>query len=726
MEWQDGGVPSSEVWVDNVPSPEALSHIAVFDAHCARVFVDEQAAISYIPYGMDILTQLSASLKQIQTRLEVERQQRAFDRSALLPLTGSTEVGRLVSTLSRKTKPKDVRALATLSDAEVSELRQLQELLQSDAVLQQAKRLRQFCTRLDSFIAELKHLTSLLDDAAASQLRQSFEQLHALFLANQLAASAFAQGYLQGTGTDPWERLLESAIEFAKVSYPDHEFPGPEGSNCVLCQQPLSPEAHSRLHEFLRFLRDDIQARFNACRREVNAQYQPVANAPIGTFPADKAILSELAEMIEGAPERVRDYVSALGERRQLIVAMAPSRVIDTLPTLPEDPATELWAYREQLQAKISSLEQGMTPQQQAEKAQRLQELEARVKLQPLVETVVSAIQADEWDWRMKEAWKLCNTATLTKKHGELYERTVTADLQASLQRELAALGAASIKLELDLAGQRGQQMQRLKLVSANTAFKVKPSGVLSEGEQRAIALASFLAEVNLGPGGSGIVFDDPVTSLDHRRRERIARRLAAEAKKRQVIVFTHDLAFAHELIECAKMEGHKATVRHVFAAGPIKGKCDDKLPFDAQKLSARINSLKDTYQRARKALEDEGNYTRYDELVRAGYRKLRDSWELLVEDHLFAGTLKRFRRPVQTLRLRAVRVEDADAKAIYEGLTRTSYFVHEGGDEAPPALPEPHEFLADIDALEAALMSIDSNSKRVAFEREKLGIPSS
>jgi hypothetical protein len=43
----------------------------------------------------------------------------------------------------------------------------------------------------------------------------------------------------------------------------------------------------------------------------------------------------------------------------------------------------------------------------------------------------------------------------------------------------------------------------------------------------------------------TGIVFDDPVSSLDHMRREQIARRLAREAKVRQVNVFTHDLAFA-------------------------------------------------------------------------------------------------------------------------------------------------------------------------------------
>lgn len=134
---------------------------------------------------------------------------------------------------------------------------------------------------------------------------------------------------------------------------------------------------------------------------------------------------------------------------------------------------------------------------------------------------------------------------------------------------------------------------------------------------------------------------------------------------------------------------------------------------------------MKDACQRAKKALEKDGNYEAYNDIVRSGYRKLRDSWELLVEDHLFAGTLKRFRRPINTLKLRSVRVEDEHAKAVYEGMTRASYFLHEGGTEAPPPLPDLNDFLADIEALESTLKSVDENSTRVEAEREKLGIPS-
>lgn len=74
------------------------------------------------------------------------------------------------------------------------------------------------------------------------------------------------------------------------------------------------------------------------------------------------------------------------------------------------------------------------------------------------------------------------------------------------------------------------------------------PGKILSEGEQRAVSIANFLTEVNMDANNRGIVLDDPVSSLDHRRRTRIAERLLEEACRRQVIVFTHEISFFMEM----------------------------------------------------------------------------------------------------------------------------------------------------------------------------------
>lgn len=726
FEWTDGGQSFSEVWQDGTTAPAALSHISVFDAHCARVFIDEQAAISYVPYGMDLLTQISDALGVVQKRLMQERQDKVFDRGQLNSLRGATEVGRLIDSLSRGTKPEDVQRLATLSQQETADLQGIKNLMQAEMAQKMAQDLRQFCIRLEALAKELGTLSAALSDEAIGKLRSSFQQLRAAYDASQVASKALAEGYLPGTGSEPWERLLHSAIEFAKLPYPEHAYPGPDGASCVLCQQPLSDSARHRMEHFLAFLEQDAQAKYRECRASTAQLYQPLVQTQVLGFPADKAFLTELEEKVPGTTPGLTQYVTALEQRRARIQEVAPNREITELPPLPESPEPLLVELRERLLKEVEALTKGLTPEQRAQMAKRIEELGARVRLQPLVPVVLAAIKSDDMDWKLGEAIKCCNTKALSRKGSELYEQVVTADLREALKRELAQLGVHDIALQLDTAGQRGRTVQQLRLVTANQSIKgIKPSGILSEGEQRAIALASFLAEVGLEPGESGIVFDDPVTSLDHHRREFIAARLANEAKRRQVIVFTHDLAFAYELIESARRLGQNVAVRHVVASKDIKGRCYDKLPFEAQKLASRIQELKDLCRKAEEAFEKNGDYDAFNDSIRSGYRKLRDSWELLVEENLFAGTVKRFRRPIHTQKLRSVRVENGHVKAIYDGMTRTSMYTHEGGVEAPPTLPTPREFLQDVEALEATLKSIEETQSKAKEEREKLGIPS-
>jgi ABC-type dipeptide/oligopeptide/nickel transport system ATPase subunit len=724
FEWVANGVPGSAHWQDGAQPPPELSRVAVFDSHCARVFVDNQAEISYIPYGMDLLRELSACMAKVQELLDNERASAQFDKRLLAAVAaGETEVARLVSTVNRKTDPAKVQVLATLSAEEQAELAELLRLFTQDDAHKRAQALNRLAQRLDALREELVKVASPLLEPHLESLRRSFKHLKAAHDAVVIASAGLEDGTLPGTGTDPWAKLLKSAMEFATTAYPDQAFPGPADASCVLCQQPLTPEAHKRLEQFWAFLQADARRTYDEHRKESKDLYVPLRDAPLHAFPHDKALLEEMGDSSPELVAAIDTYVAALKARQETVKGMAATRHLDELPALPASPLEALQAVRAQLLEQAAKLEQGMTPEQRQAKVKRLGELQARVKLAEHLPAVLQAIEADKRDFLFAEALKCCQTRALTQKSGELYEKTVTKDLQEALARELAALGV-NVSVTLDLSGQKGTRVQQLRLLKAAAMPRAKLSGILSEGEQRAIAIASFLAEVSLDPSKSGIVFDDPVNSLDHRRRERIAKRLAFEANSRQVVVFTHDLAFASELQQQSKAHGHEATMRHVFAAASSKGHCTDKLPFEAQTLKARINALKDLHARALKALEQEQDIEKYNDLVRGGYRKLRDSWESLVEDHLFSETVKRFRRPVSTQRLRSVSVEDEHAKAIYDGMTRTSTFVHEGGTEAAPLLPEPAEFLEDVLALEKAFLAVVESSKATSARREKLGIP--
>ena len=107
-----------------------------------------------------------------------------------------------------------------------------------------------------------------------------------------------------------------------------------------------------------------------------------------------------------------------------------------------------------------------------------------------------------------------------------------------------------NVPVEFLTHGDRGQTIRQLKIKKFHS-----PEKILSEGEQRVVAIADFLTEVALNPANTGIILDDPVTSLDHQFRKLIAKRLIEESKKRQVIIFTHDLVFLTMLVDIADKE---------------------------------------------------------------------------------------------------------------------------------------------------------------------------
>ena len=74
-----------------------------------------------------------------------------------------------------------------------------------------------------------------------------------------------------------------------------------------------------------------------------------------------------------------------------------------------------------------------------------------------------------------------------------------------------------------------------MKLIGNNSVIEI-----LSEGEQKAVALAMFFAEIQ--DDNYPIILDDPVTSLDHEIAGMLSKRLLVFSN--QVIVFCHNRLF--------------------------------------------------------------------------------------------------------------------------------------------------------------------------------------
>ena len=241
------------------------------------------------------------------------------------------------------------------------------------------------------------------------------------------------------------------------------------------------------------------------------------------------------------------------------------------------------------------------------------------------------------------------------------------------------------------------------KLVLTRAPGVELPKKVVSEGEQRCLSIAAFFAELSMANDPSGIVFDDPVSSLDYRWREGVAHRLVQEAKRRQVIVFTHDIVFLLLLKQFAREESVLQFDQHVRQLSNGSGVCAEELPWVALKVSKRIGHLKNLLQDAEK-IHHEGHQAAYEENARRIYGYLREAWERGLEEVLLGGVVERYRPNVQTQQVALIAdITPEDCRIVKKAMTKCSKWLH-GHDQAPAAraeVPDPASLRADIEKLE-------------------------
>jgi hypothetical protein len=225
-------------------------------------------------------------------------------------------------------------------------------------------------------------------------------------------------------------------------------------------------------------------------------------------------------------------------------------------------------------------------------------------------------------------------------------------------------------------------------------------SDILSEGECRAVALARFLTDVDTA-GGAAMVLDDPVSSLDHGYRSRAAARLAKAAVDRQVIVFTHDLAFVEALYSSAKACGAAVSAMEVESNALGAGVCLTGIQNLGAGLKTRLPLITASIE-ADRHLFVSGDVPAWAAKATRIASQLRAAWERGVEEALLNETVTRFERPVQTTRLRVVTVEDSDWETINRAMTQLSRWIDAHDEPAavgdPP--PTPDDLIANVNEL--------------------------
>ena len=507
-------------------------------------------------------------------------------------------------------------------------------------------------------------------------------------------------------------------------AYPGRLFPvvstPAKDEACVLCLQPLGAEASSRLKRFESFVGGAIAKAADEAEARIKTMID--ATPKLGSFAeADwDARLNQITERDKVLGEALATFKSAIGERRELIQRLLEGdkeAEVSSAPAEPEPLSDELAALAEAIAKEADAAKAAHDDFKRAKLVAEHAELEDRKVLSLNAATLKKRRDLLKEDELYAAALTEVATTGITKRANELVDEHLTKVVLDQYDAERKGLEVSHLKVGME---RKSSKTSASFQTNPGTAVTKLASDIFSEGEQRALALAAFFTEVAVTDGSGPIVIDDPVSSLDRQRGLKVASRLVAEAKNRQVIVFTHDLVFFNDVCREADTAGVANDSIALFADATNAGKIDPAgVIFKGMNVDRRLNLIKNEAITVKKlhAISPAA----YEYQMKGLYGRLRDTYERAVEEVIFHDIVQRGSDRIETMKLRYVHLSDALAIRFHDGMTKANTHSHDNPAAETVQTPEPAEFDADIVDFEKLVAELKAEQKAAEKNRPSM-----
>ena len=709
-----GSTEVSVSWADGVTADPRLANVFVFDSFAADHYVSADSAAAFTPHGLDVLPTLSKACDALAERLKLDiaQWQTAINgTSANWKYEATTEVGKCIQKLSATTQEVVINSLAGLDQKQTSKLLTLRDALKANP-LQKAMETRASIARLESFAKRINTASTELADEKIEQIGKQLENAKAAdSAAKAFAAGQFDTSFLAGTGSDLWQVLWEAARTYSNLeAYADKAFPVvSDDARCVLCQQNLDDAASKRLSRFDIFCKDQSQQLSAQAEQALTIKLNKL-NLITPLAPELEKVDADLATLTAEQRMLVSDFTAKADTRLKQIKECLTSRNWESPNGVTASPEPIVRGIMTNLEARAKTEESAHDPNTRKKLEAERRELDAREWLSGVKADVLAQIGRFKAISELESCGKDLKTASITAKSSQLTQLFVTDAFQKRFKIELDKLGLRTLDVVLEpVQGKKGETKFGLRLVAAGNS---KVMEVASEGEQRCIALAAFMSELSQASHQSALVFDDPVSSLDHWHRERIAARLVAEASDRQVIAFTHDVVFLNDLLAFAE----KATIApHVLTLEwdeGAPGKYIQGLPWDSKKPLECLTELEINQKTISEKWNPQPNAVNI-EAMRHAYSRLRSTLERIVEVELLDGIVCRFESQVNAGKVNSLigvtQGECDEAKR----LLQKCHKITDAHAPSTSAIPTPEDFLTDITSASQLIKDIRERKKR-------------
>lgn len=705
------GADKTLTWKEDAPAIEDLLQATVFDTYAANLYVDEGNQIRFLPFGLNLpyklntlCIQITADLKEEKKALNTQLELTEIDRFP----AGSTKGKKFYDELNAKTTDNQIDITCQFLKKSSGRLKEIDALLSSNKQrLADIESLKKWCERLK---ANIENYASLISDEAITKLKALKKAcLDAEEAAKFSADGAFKAEPVKGVGSETWEKLWNAAKAYSEAeAYPGQEFPVAEGDNarCVLCHQELDEDAQKRFGKFQEFVTGTLAEEAKTAKKNYDDYCEKLQKAVLLSQEGDDIRLKQLEDRNKELADAVNAWVKAAAVRMKKILNIIASEKEESFGALSTSPAETMGLFITTLDKEKKQIEASFDEKKRKEILEEKADLESIKILSEEIDNIKKRRDLFLEISHLDQALTLTATRNITQKANELIDTHLTAVVEQKFENERKELDIVHLNIKLKRESDREGASFK---TDTEASIKCNASDVLSEGEQKALAIAAFLTETHIVSPNGPIILDDPVSSLDRKRSVKVAKRLAEEARNRQVIVFTHDLIFYNEICGEAQKLNIEPACTSIFSNTNGSGFVDPAgEPWRGKSVQKRLNLIKNDFQGIKKLHKT--SPSDYDYQMKNLYGRLRDTYERAVEEKIFKGIVVRYNDEIQTKMLRYIDFSDDLAKTFHEGMTKANTYSHDNPQAESVQSPEPQEFEKDLQDFEAFISALDQS----------------
>lgn len=642
-----------------------FGQFAVFDGKGLFKQLAERNEFEFRPAGLSFFAEYTNAVIQVEQKLNAEITTKnsgntADDLSALFD--GDSEIKTIVQSLNAQTNINDLKKHTPFSDKDQVEKEKIQK--QYDELLLASKGKEKVLKRFEAIKKQLSENKASIDN-----LNKYFEEDYLTKIKGAITdcinktATARAEGIenfktdkIEGVGTEEWKNFIIAAKVFAEKQKPENEVYPENGDNCILCQQPLSEDAEKLISNYWQFIKSAAEESAKKAQESLKKVKQAFENLNFDLFPQDNTLTVWLAEKYPNELELLKKGLSKQKTLAENIVSDIQSKTANE--------RTEIKVSTEQHNTIETTIDESIRTIKEDKQAKQLAKLlKAKTALEHKEKFNTHFLKFETYVnnqiWLKKAEKANFAKRKITETEKSLSNKYFNQKYIDIFNEECQKLNG-DFGIKINHTGSAGKSYRQLKLKGEN------PNTVLSEGEQKVIAIADFLAEMKLSGINKGIIFDDPVSSLDNDRKKQIAERLAIQAISKQVVIFTHDLVFFYHIKNFSRkhLNGRENSFIH-HSLEKNSQYCGKVIANTSPANEGQYHNPTKAEQWLTKSKSANGNEK--IDYAKAGLSALRASYEALAIFTIIGGTVQRFDPQIRMGRLKEIKFEKGLIETVVE-----------------------------------------------------------